>query len=99
MLSPLMPCPWRIGGYSRGQWEKAMNHKQKLGYIVLGAVIMLVGIGIGVVVSPPLIAQRNEVFGEIECTKLTVVDKSWKSAIELATDEDGSHIRINDKTG
>ena len=52
-----------------------MNHKQILGYTVLGAMIM--PIGIGSIVSPPLIAQRDGVFGEIECSKLTVVNETW----------------------
>ena len=42
-----------------------MNQKQKFGYTVLGALIMLVGIGVGSIVSPPLIAQRDGVFGEL----------------------------------
>lgn len=76
-----------------------MNHKQKVGYTVLGAIIMLIGIGVGSIVSPSLIAQHNGVFDEIVCSKLKVVDKASNPAIELATDEDGSHIRINDKEG
>lgn len=36
-----------------------MNYKQKLRYKLLGAVIMLVGIGTGSIISPPLIAQHN----------------------------------------
>ena len=63
-----------------------MNQKQKFGYTVLGALIMLVGIGVGSIVSPPLVAQRDGVFGEIECTKLKVVDKTGKTAIVLAAD-------------
>ena len=52
-----------------------MNRQQKLGYMVLGAVIMAVGIGLGAVVSPPLIAHRNGVFDEVVCGKLTVVNE------------------------
>ena len=62
-----------------------MNHKQKLGYIVLGAIIMLVGIGVGAIVSPPLIAQRDGVFGEIQCTRLTVVDNKGKNVVVLGS--------------
>ncbi len=36
-----------------------MNYKQKLRYKLLGAVIILVGIGTGSIISPPLIAQHN----------------------------------------
>ena len=49
-----------------------MNTKQKLQYIVVGGVIGVLGMLIGMTVSP-LSAQRDK-FGEIECTKLTVVD-------------------------
>ena len=64
-----------------------MNHKQKCFYTALGAVIMLIGIGVGAIVSPPLIAQRNSVLGEIRCNSLTVVDKSGEPAIVLRADE------------
>ena len=64
-----------------------MNHKQKLGYTVLGAVIMLIGIGVGTIVSPSLVAQRNSVFGEIECTGLTVVDTAGNPAVVLGAGE------------
>ena len=64
-----------------------MNHKQKLGYMVLGAVIMLVGLGLGAIVSPPLIAQKYNLFDEIRCSKITVADKYDKPAIVLSSDE------------
>ena len=76
-----------------------MNRKQKFGYTFLGALIMLVGIGVGAIVSPPLVAQRDGVFGEIECTKLRVVDKAGKTAIGLTASEDGNVIVVFDKAG
>ncbi len=76
-----------------------MNHKQKLGYTALGALIMLVGIGAGSIVSPPLIAQRAGVFGEIQCTGLTVVDKHGKLAIYLESREEGNRITLINKAG
>ena len=76
-----------------------MNHKQKLGYTVLGTVTMLIGLGVGAIVSPPLIAQRNGVFDEIECSKLTVVDKTGKPAVLLATSGTGSSVTVFDKSG
>lgn len=80
-----------------------MNHKQKLGYTALGALIMLIGIGAGSIVSPPLIAQRDGVFGEIQCTRLTVVDKAGNVAVFLGTfEEQGrwlSGVNIYDKRG
>ena len=66
-----------------------MNHKQKLGYTVLGAVIMLVGITIGQFVTPNIEAQSDGVFDEIQCRKLTVLDKSGKPAFLLAATEAG----------
>ena len=76
-----------------------MNQKQKFGYTVLGAVIMLVGIGLGSIVSPPLIAQRDGAVGEIECTKLKVVDKTGKTAIVLAADTLVNRVVMFDKAG
>ena len=42
-----------------------MNCKQKFGYMVLGAVIMLIGLAVGAIVSPPLIAHGGA--GVIGC--------------------------------
>ena len=41
----------------------------------LGAVIMLIGLAVGAIVSPPLVAQRNEVFDYITCRGVKVVDE------------------------
>lgn len=77
-----------------------MNHKQKLGYTVLGAVIMLIGLGIGVIVSPPLIAQRNGVFDKITCRELVVTDENGNKAIALvSTEEAGNGIIIYNPAG
>ena len=76
-----------------------MNNKQKFGYTILGAVIMLIGVGVGAIVSPPLTAQRNGVFGKIQCTELTVIDKSGEPAIRLKTNDKlgpDNHIVIYD---
>ena len=74
-----------------------MNHKQKLGYTVLGAVIMLVGLAVGAIVSPPLIAQRNGVFDEIQCSKLTVINKAGKRAVVLDAGEERNGVNVFDK--
>ena len=66
-----------------------MNYKQKLGYTALGAVIMLVGLGLGAIVSPPLIAQKDGALDEIQCSRLTVVDKTGQSVVAMGTDEEG----------
>ena len=60
-----------------------MKRKVCVRSMALGAVIMLVGLAIGAIVSPPLVAQRAEVFDEIECSKLTVVDKHGKPRVAL----------------
>ena len=62
-----------------------MNHKQKLGYMALGAGILAVGIMIGQFVTPDIEAQSNGVFDEITCRKLTVIDKVGKDGIVLDT--------------
>lgn len=78
-----------------------MNHKQKLGYMILGAGIMAVGIIIGQVITPGIEAQSNGVFGEIQCTGLTVVDEQGKVAVLLTTttegDKEGSGVYVLDK--
>ena len=77
-----------------------MNHKQKCFYTALGAFIMLIGMGVGAIVSPPLIAQREDVLGEIQCTELTVVDMSGEPAIVLRADEIlGNGIVIHNPAG
>ena len=39
-----------------------MNYKQKIGYTLLGAGLMLVGLAVGVIVSPRLLSPSNVVF-------------------------------------
>ena len=64
-----------------------MAYKQKCFYTALGAVIMLIGIGVGSIVSPPLIAQRESMMGDLKCSSLTVVDALGEPAIVLRADE------------
>lgn len=61
-----------------------MNQKQKLGYMVLGAWIMAVGIIIGQLVTPDIEAQSNAVFDKIICRELEVVNAKGNKAIILA---------------
>ena len=75
-----------------------MNHRQKLGYTVLGAVIMLVGMGVGLLLTPPLTAQRDGVFDEIRCRTLVVQDKDGKAAVLLAAHEEGNTVSVLDKS-
>ena len=59
-----------------------MNHKQKIGYTILGAGIMLVGMLIDNLTSPPVTAQND---GEITCQKLTFVDETGQPLFYLET--------------
>ena len=57
-----------------------MNHKQKIGYTILGAFIMLIGMSIDNLTSSPVTAQTN---GEITCKQLTFVDETGKPLFYL----------------
>ena len=59
-----------------------MNHKQKIGYTILGAFIMLIGMLIDNLTSAPVTAQND---GEITCQKLTFVDETGKPLFYLET--------------
>ena len=76
-----------------------MNHKEKLGYIGLGAVIMLIGRSVGSNLITPLVAQRNGVFDTITCREIKVVDKTGEAKIYLTVFEEGAGISIRDKDG
>ena len=74
-----------------------MNHKQKLGYMALGAGILAVGIIIGQVITPNIEAQQNGFFDTITCRELKVVDKNGKTAIRLSTFLGANGVSILDK--
>ena len=83
-----------------GHRRNPMNQKQKAFYTALGALIMLIGMGVGAIICPPLIAQREDVLGDLKCTSLTVVDMSGAPAIVLRTDETlGNGIVIHNPAG
>ena len=65
-----------------------MNHKMKLGYMAIGAGIMLIGMAVGCAVSPSLVAQRNGVFDKITCHELEVVDKTGTPIAFLGREKD-----------
>ena len=75
-----------------------MNNQQKLGYTLLGAGIMAIGITIGQFITPDIKAQSNGVFDEITCRRLKVVDKLGRDAITLNAGEESNGMRIFDKT-
>ena len=66
-----------------------MNYKQKLGYMVLGAAMTLVGMAVSVF-SPSLNAQRHSEY--IVCKGLTVVDNKGNDAIRLTVGERSESI-------
>ena len=76
-----------------------MNYKQKLGYTLLGAAVMAVGIIIGQLSTPNIEAQSNGVFDKIVCKKITVVDADGNPGILLESSKDGYGITINHKQG
>ena len=68
----------------------------------LGAIIMLIGLAVGAIVSPPLIAQRvivaqNREFDDVQCKRLTVVDENGHEAIVLQAAKISNMITINAK--
>lgn len=60
-----------------------MNHKQKIGYTILGASIMLIGMWIGNGTSPPVTAQSNGVFDKITCREIEVIDENGTGGISI----------------
>ena len=81
-----------------------MNHKQKLGYMALGALILAIGITIGITIgqfiTPNIEAQQNGVFDEITCRQLTVVDENGEVVIALGSIKHwGNGIAIYDSNG
>jgi hypothetical protein len=70
-----------------------MNNKQKLGYMILGAGIMGIGIIIGQFITPDIEAQSNGVFDEIQCSRLSVVNGRGESRVEIGP----SNITVYDQ--
>ena len=61
-----------------------MRSSNKLSYIALGGLLILIGRLASRVFMPILFAQRGK-FGEIECTSLTVVDERGSVKIGLGS--------------
>ena len=76
-----------------------MNHKQKLGYMALGAGILAIGNIIGQWGTPDIEAQSNGVFDKITCREIEVIDKDSNEAIRLYTTKHGGDIRMHSKDG
>lgn len=63
---------------------------------------MLVGMGIGAIISPPLTAQdsvKKGVFDEIECRRLIVRDKTGKKAVALYAEALGNGVALYNSEG
>ena len=76
-----------------------MNHKQKIGYTILGAFIMLIGMLIDNRTSPPVTAQTD---GVITCQKLTFVDEAGEPLFILQAKTEGvsdHQLSIRNKVG
>ena len=76
-----------------------MNNKQKLGYILLGAGIMAVGITIGQWGTPGIEAQNNGMFDKIVCRELEVVDKDGNKAIGLQSNDKSNSLSVYHRQG
>ena len=90
-----------------------MQLRNKLSYIALGGLLMLIGMLASSVFMSSLFAQRDK-FEDIECTSLTVVDngtiqvwngsglvylKDGKLGMVLGVDEHGGFVRVYDNNG
>ena len=75
-----------------------MNYRQKLGYMAVGGVLMLIGMVAASIITPNLVAQKD-VFGEITCTKLKVSDANGNPVVVLLAGERGGRVAVSDKSG
>lgn len=83
-----------------------MKLRNKLSYIALGGLLMLIGMLASSIFIPSLVAERDR-FGHVECTSLTVVGggdvvvvgKDGKSGVILRVDEYGGRVEVGGKDG
>ena len=73
-----------------------MKYREKLGYMALGGLLMLVGMLAANLT--PLTAQRDT-FGEITCTGLKVVDSEGNQRVRLTGYPDGGIVAACDSNG
>ena len=74
-----------------------MTYKQKMISMILGAVIILIIVGIWSIV-PRLFNEQKERFDDIECSRLEVVDKEGKRVGLLTTSERARSSYISSKS-
>ena len=73
-----------------------MNTREKFRYMAFGGALVFLGM-VGAMMSP-LTAEKDK-FGEIECTRLTVVDADGKRGVLLTTTEHGGSVSAYGKDG
>ena len=66
-----------------------MNTREKFRYMAFGGALVFLGM-LGAMMSP-LTAEKDK-FGEIECTRLTVVDADGKTMVSLTTNATGGDV-------
>ena len=70
-----------------------MNTKERLGYMAIGGILVLVGLCLASVL--PLGAQsEDEKFGEITCTRLTVLSPDGNPAVLMHADGEAGAINV-----
>ena len=72
---------------------------EKLQYMVIGAILMAVGIGIGSIFTSPLVAQRSDKFDTLICRKLFVVNEDDEPIVSILSTPDADGIVIFDRMG
>ncbi|MDE0184019.1 MAG: hypothetical protein OXP71_01030 [Candidatus Poribacteria bacterium] len=72
---------------------RIQNWKRALGLIALGSVFTIIGMSLS-----PVTAQRDK-FGDIECTRLTVVDATGKIRVAIGIIDSDGYVKVNGKDG
>ena len=75
-----------------------MNFQHKLGYIVLGSVIAIVGMMVGSVLVPQLVAQ-HETVSNVICRELTIVDGAGNPVVRLGDGANGGSVEVMHREG
>ena len=70
-----------------------MSFQHKLGYITLGGVIAIVGMMVGSVLVPQLVAQ-HETVSNVTCRELTIVDGAGNPVVRLGNGANGGSIEV-----
>ena len=77
-----------------------VQHREKLGYIALGGVLMLVGMLTAVLFSPiGAQSESNANFDTITCRQLDVMGRDGTKAVQIVTFEGGGVIRVLGRDG